>query len=243
MKTLQKYTTALFLGALIFFSQHELSAQTEENKFTVSVEPGIGISPMPIMDMTLSNIIQVGINKRLSVISYTSIRENNLFLRNFNYIKSTDNHTLTQKLGIGWSVYTKRSNHTFSLLGGIKYDTYHESLNNPKFEKVDVQINALSPDVGLMYNLKFGQKKYFFSYRMYIPLTPYPFKTRDFNAFDGNVNNVSLEFGIGFRLNTTTMNLSSIPMPAGLIEARAAQKKLTKRILKSWYTLIAVVQE
>lgn len=242
MKTFQIYTKAFLLGALIFFSQHELSAQTEEGKFTVSVEPGIGISPMPLMDMTLSNIIQVGVTKRLSVISYSSIRENNLFLRNFNYIRSSNNHTLTQKLGLGISLCTSRSNHTFSLIGGLQYNTYRETLDNPKFETVDVRMKSWSPDFGLMYNLKLGQKKYFFSYRMYIPLSPYPLMTRDFTASDANLANVSIEIGIGIRLNTPKRNFTSIPMPARITEVKATQRKVTRWILQSWYTLEAVVQ-
>ena len=54
--------------------------------------------------------------------------------------------------------------------------------------------------MGVMYNLKLGQKKYFFSYRMYIPLSPYPLKTIDINAVDGNLANISLEMGVGIRL-------------------------------------------
>lgn len=200
MKTLQIYIAILFLGTLNSFAQTDSLASVKKAKYKITVEPGIGISPMPIMDMTLSNVVQIRITKRLSAISYTSLKENNLFFRNFNYIKSTNNHTLTKELGIGSSFYTKRSIHTLSLLGGIKYDTYHETLDNPKFEKVDVTIKSWSPEAGMMYNLKLGKKKYFFSYRMYIPLFPYPVKTIDNTAVDGNLANVSLEFGLGIRL-------------------------------------------
>jgi hypothetical protein len=51
-----------------------------------------------------------------------------------------------------------------------------------------------------MYNLKIGKQKYFFSYRMYIPLYPYPFKTYDFTAIDATLAGISLEFGVGVRL-------------------------------------------
>lgn len=200
MKKIQIYIAILFFGTLSSFSQNDSKSSPKKAKYKITFEPGIGISPMPIMDMTLSNIIQVRITNRLSAISYTSFKENNLFLRNFNYIKSTNNYTLTQKLGIGSSFYTKRSIHTVSFLGGIKYDTYHETLDNPEFEKVDVTIKTLSPDAGLMYNLKLGRKKYFFSYRMYIPLFPYPIKTIDITGIDGNLANVSLEIGLGIRL-------------------------------------------
>jgi len=200
MKKSQLFITFLFSGILSSFAQNDSLNVPKKTSYKMTVEPGIGISPMPIMDMTLSNIVQVRITKRLSVISYTSIKENNLFLRTFNYIKSTNNYTLTQKLGAGPSFYRKRSIHTLSLLAGIKYDTYHETLNNPKFEKVDVTIKSWSPDVGMMYNIKLGKNKYYFSYRMYIPLFPYPIKTMDITGIDGNLANVSLEIGLGIRL-------------------------------------------
>lgn len=197
MKKITLFTTIILLLSFYTFAQKDT---TKNYKGKITIEPGIGISPMPIMDMNLSNIVQWEINKRLSLISYTSIKENNLFLRNFNYIKGSNNHSITQNFGVGTSFSTKRSNHTFSLLGGVKYDTYRETLDNPKFDKVDVTIKSWSPDLGIMYNLKLGRKKYFFSYRMYIPLSPYPLITPDFTANDGNLANVSLEFGLGIRL-------------------------------------------
>jgi hypothetical protein len=35
---------------------------------------------------------------------------------------------------------------------------------------------------------------------MYLPLYPYPFKTKDVFSLDGNMANISLEFGVGIRL-------------------------------------------
>ena len=63
-----------------------------------------------------------------------------------------------------------------------------------------MSVSSVSPDFGLMYNLKLGKKKYFFSYRMYLPLYPYPFESGDVNSIDGNLANVTLEFGVGIRL-------------------------------------------
>jgi hypothetical protein len=89
-------------------------------------------------------------------------------------------------------------------MAGIKYGAYKETLENPDFETVSASVSSVSPDVGLMYNLKLGKKKYFFSYRMYIPLYPYPFKTSDVNAIDANMANISMEFGLGIRLKYNT---------------------------------------
>jgi hypothetical protein len=166
----------------------------------LTIEPAIGLRPWPISDFLISNVLQWNIMNHLSIVSHTSYSFNSAFLRNYNYVKTNYNYSLSQKFGIGTSVYTKNSSHTFSLIAGIKYDAFKETLENPEFEKVSASVSSISPDVGLMYNLKVGKKKYFFSYRMYIPLYPYPFKSLDINAIDGNEANLTLEFGFGIRL-------------------------------------------
>jgi len=184
------------------FSQND-SSKTASKTYRLSrltTELGIGIKPYPISDLLLSNLMQWNIKKRLSVLSYTAYARNSAFLKNFNYIRTDYNYSLTQKFGVGTSRYTRHSSHTLSFLAGIKYDAFKETLDNPDFEKVSVSVGSLSPDFGLMYNMKIGNKKYFFSYRMYIPLYPYPLLTSDINSIDGNLANITFEFGTGIRL-------------------------------------------
>ncbi len=197
----------LSLSLLIFnfslaYSQNDstVTLKTSYQLDTLTTEPGIGINPYPSSDFIVSNVIQWNLKRRLSLISYTTYSANNAFERTFNYIINDYNYTLSQKFGIGTTFYIKKSSHTISLLGGIKYDSYKETLDNPEFEKVSVSFTSVSPDFGLMYNLKMGRKKYFFSYRMYIPLYPYPLLTSDVLASDANIANVSMEFGVGIRL-------------------------------------------
>jgi hypothetical protein len=166
----------------------------------VTVEPAIGLNPMPSSDVLITNLIQWNIKKRLSIVSHTLYSVNNAFQRNNNYVRTNYNYSLSQKFGIGTSLYLKNSSHTLSILAGIKYDSFKETLENPEFEKFSASLSTSGPDVGLMYGLKIGKKKYFFSYRMYIPLYPYPLKTTDTNSIDGNMANLSMEFGFGIRL-------------------------------------------
>ena len=56
-----------------------------------------------------------------------------------------------------------------------------------------------SPDAGLMYNLKKGRKKYFFRFRMYFPLYPYPIANSSKWSLGGKMANVTLEFGVLIR--------------------------------------------
>lgn len=166
----------------------------------VTFEPAIGLNPWPISDLVISNLSQLNIKKRISVISYTAYSNNSAFLKEFNYIKTNYNFSIGQKFGIGTSIYSKHSSQTLSFLAGIKYNAFKETLENPDFDKVTASVKTVSPDFGLMYNLKKGNKKFFFSYRMFIPLYPYPFKSASINAIDGNLANFSLEFGVGIRL-------------------------------------------
>lgn len=179
------------------------SLEKENKKYPLrklTLEPAIGINPYPTSDLLLTNLTQWNIRKRISIISYSSYSFNNAFHRNFNYIKNEYNFSLSQKFGIGTSLYAKNTSHTFSLIAGIKYSTFKETLNHPDFEKVSVSVNSTNPDLGLVYNLKIGKKKYFFSYRMFIPLYPYPIISTYVDAFDGNMANISIEFGVGIRL-------------------------------------------
>lgn len=179
------------------------SSQTTEKYLPLrklTIEPAIGINPMPMSDAVVSNLMQWNVKKHFNVVSRSSVTFNTAFARNFNYVHTDYSYSLSQTIGIGSSFYLKRSSHTFSIVGGVKYDATKETLNNPDFENISVASSTVSPDFGLIYNLKLGKKKYFFSYRMYIPLYPYPFKTSDITAMDGNLANVSLEFGVGIRL-------------------------------------------
>jgi hypothetical protein len=202
MKTRVLISISCLLLTLSLSGQQD-SAFTTDNNYPVpklTIEPAVGMEASQMFDLIISNLVQWNLKKRLSIESYTSYAYNNIMDRDFNYIKTNYNYTLTQKFGVGTSLYTRHSSHTFSLMAGIRYDAYKETLENPDFETVSASVSSFSPDIGLLYNLKIGKKKYFFSYRMYIPLYPYPFKSSDILVTDGNIANISLEFGLGIRL-------------------------------------------
>jgi len=193
---------ALIINSAVANAQTDTTKTIADNHESrmLTLEPAIGINPYPSSDFLVSNILQWNYSRKLSVIAYTVYSANNAFERTFNYVTNDYNYFLSQKIGIGTTFYSGRSSHTISFLGGIKYDAYKETLDNPDYEKVSVSFSSVNPDFGLMYNLKLGKKKYYFSYRMYIPLCPYPLITSDILAIDGNMANISMEFGVGIRL-------------------------------------------
>ncbi|MDZ4706990.1 MAG: hypothetical protein SGI96_03255 [Bacteroidota bacterium] len=159
-------------------------AQNESSMFSnqpstvpkLTIEPGIGIHTNFGTDFLITNLIQWNPINHLSIASHSSFNINNITQRYFNGIKTNYNFSINQKFGIGTTIYTKRRSHTFLLMTGAKYTTFRETLDDERFDKVSSSIRALSPDYGLMYSQKKIWKKYFFTYRMYVPLYPWPTK-------------------------------------------------------------------
>ncbi len=184
------------------FAQKGISAPA--NKYStirqLTIEPGIGIHTNFGTDFLVTNLVQWNPRKHLSIASHTSFNINNITQRYFNGIKTDYNYSINQKFGIGTTFYAKRWSHTFLLMAGAKYTTYRETLDDERFDKVSTTISTFSPDYGLMYSLKKEWKKYFFTYRMYVPLYPWPIKGSDILYADGNIDNIALEVGIGVKI-------------------------------------------
>ena len=202
-----KQQKILFVSILVLsfansFAQRNIPAIKEKHTTArqLTIEPGIGIHTNFGTDLLVSNLIQWNPQKHLSLASHSSFNINNPFQRDFNGIKTDHNYSINQKFGVGTTFYSKRSSNTFLLMAGIKYTSIQETLVNPDHNKVSTSINSISPDYGLMYSLKKGVKKYFFSFRMYVPLYPWPVKDFNISAADGNMNNVALEFGVGIKI-------------------------------------------
>ena len=184
------------------FAQKNMSAVKEKHSTVheLTIEPGIGIHSNFGTDFLISNLIQWNPQKHISLAAHSSFNINNIFQRNFNGIKTNYNYSINQKFGIGTTFYSKRSSNTFLLMAGVKYTSFQETLTSPDHNKINTPINSISPDYGLMYSLRKGVKKYFFSFRMYVPLYPWPVKDFNISYADGNMNNIALEFGVGIKI-------------------------------------------
>jgi hypothetical protein len=166
----------------------------------LTIAPAIGLNVYSMGDVLVSNVVQWDLMDRLSLQSYSSYTHYQAFQRDNNHVRTDYSYSLNQKIGIGTSLYSKRSSHTFSFLAGIKYDAFKQTLHNPEFETVSASVSAVSPDLGLMYHVRKGMGKCFFSFRMYLPLYPYPFHSSAIESITGNLNNISMEFGVGVNL-------------------------------------------
>jgi len=184
------------------FAQSKKQAANEKHFMLrqLTIEPGVGIHTNFGTDLLITNLVQWNPKKRLALVSHSSYNINNLLQRNFNGIKTDYNYSINQKFGIGTTFYSKRSSSTFLLMAGVKYTSFKETLVTPDNKNISAAISAFSPDYGIMYSLKKGLKNHYFTFRMYVPL--YPFPVIDINtwALDGNMNNIALEFGVGIKI-------------------------------------------
>ncbi|HRJ30549.1 MAG TPA: hypothetical protein PLV21_17345 [Cyclobacteriaceae bacterium] len=187
---------ALFACTTAFTQNKSSTAVVSE----LTIEPGVGVHTNFGTDFLVTNLIQWNPTRRFSLGAHTSFNYNNISQRDFNYVKTNYNYSINQKFGAGTTFYSKKSSHTFLLMVGFKYTAFKETLYNPDFDKVSVAIKGFSPDYGLMYSYKKGLKKCFFTFRMYIPLYPWPVKGSDIDYIDGNRDNIALELGIGVRI-------------------------------------------
>jgi hypothetical protein len=195
MKLKIHLSLAIFLfTSTLGYSQNELARR-------LTIEPGVGIHTNFGTDLLISNLVQYNPNKRLAIVSHSSFNINNITQRDFNYVKTDYNYSLNQKFGAGTTVYSKKASHTFLLMAGMKYTTYQETLDNPNFNKVSTSITALSPDYGMMYSLKRGWKKYFFTARFYLPLSPWLTYGANIENVQGTLRDTALECGVGIKIN------------------------------------------
>ena len=203
MKLKINLSLAIFICAYIHgYSQNALAPVDSKHSLVrkLTIEPGVGIHTNFGTDFLISNLVQWNPNKRLSFASHSSFNINNVTQRNFSHIKTDYNYSLNQKFGIGTTVYSKKLSHTFLMMVGMKYTAFQETLENPNFNKVSTSISAFSPDYGMMYSLKRGWKKYFFTARFYLPLSPWLTKGAHIENIQGTLRDTALEFGMGIKI-------------------------------------------
>lgn len=161
----------------------------------LSIEPALGSrlsSVFGLVDVQVSGLAQYQLNRRFHLASHTAVSFDLNCFEAFKNINVKYSITTFQKFGVGTSLYTKRSSHTLFLMAGGKHFTYSASMDNPKLEdNVNTKFATMAFDKGLLYNLKIGVGKIYFSGRIYAPV------------FDGKwmiIENTSLEFGVGFQI-------------------------------------------
>lgn len=181
----------LFLS-IISYAQAQDSIKP---KALLEIKPAIGATGTPLKS-TVSIMILHSLDHRFSIASH-SMLSFLLFKNTPDYIKTNYNYSLSQKLGIGYSLYGKKgkTRHTLLALGGMRHIAFKETMENPDLDKIIVSTHSTIADYGLMYEFSLGKKRYTFDTRLYCPLSPIRYYPQ------GTLSNlVYLEMGIGIKL-------------------------------------------
>jgi hypothetical protein len=145
-------------------------------------------------------LYQHNVKKHLAVVSYTELGfqpfGNPLFSQSNVENIRISHFNIIEAVGIGVTLGKKRFNNNVFIVGGGRYLYEKITLNNRNFNNPSYSISKLYPEVGLLYNLKIGKKKMYYTAQLYVPI--YPFV--EFKTFD-KVLVSTLSVGVGFKLN------------------------------------------
>lgn len=135
---------------------------------------------------------QYNVTRKINIVSYTGLLLYAATFRdNKDYIKTNHNYSIIQRFGMGTTFFTRGITNSFFLMAGFRYSSAKSTMNHPDFPEQVVTYSSLVPEYGVLYNLKVGNKKYFFSTRLYVPLHNLPLEL---------IENGTIEFGVGMRV-------------------------------------------
>lgn len=184
-------TIILSAGISLAFAQQSKNSASYSK---LTIEPALGTGLYSLMgnpDLQISNLVKYNIRKRISVVSHTAFLYGFVFNRSID-VKQNYRYAILQRFGVGTSFYAKRTVTSFYFLAGIRYDSFSGTLQNEELpEKITTKASSVVPDLGMMYHLKIGKKKYFISSRLYVPVN---------RGVNGMIENITAEIGVGIRI-------------------------------------------
>jgi hypothetical protein len=195
--------TIIIASVMLLFSTAIFAQNSETN--AVNFIP----TPYKSIDFKLGSTIQgvispnvmyqYNLKKHLAVVSYTELGFQpfgNPLLKNSVDNAQISHFNIVETIGIGVALGKKRFNNNLFLVGGGRYFYEKLTLTNRNFNNASYTISKLYPELGLLYNLKIGKKKMYYTAQLYVPIYP----TVEFKTLD-KVLVSTFSLGIGFRLN------------------------------------------
>jgi hypothetical protein len=188
MKSFIVLTLLMVFSTFLGFPQDTVPAYSFPK--SRSVELKIGAGKLQTQLLAIDFNYQHNLSKHFSLISFSQI-DFSAWNRNPDKIYLVTNYFFfAQTFGIGASVGTKRFNTGLSLLAGGRL--YHSKAMVNEIHEPEMVTNRILPESGLLYNLKIGRKKYYFSTQVYLPLTPFSAASIE--------KNMTLSIGIGCKI-------------------------------------------
>jgi len=162
----------IFIFLLSAFA-FQVSAQNQpapfKSKSFKSLELQVGTGTRYLGSATLNLNFQKNLTKHLSVLSYTYIDQNPFDRNPEKTYLAVKYISLMESVGIGSSVGKKGINAGLYLLGGLRYLRTVEAVKG--FHESSITTKALLPDVGMLFNMKIGKRKFYFATQFYYQFT------------------------------------------------------------------------
>lgn len=181
-------TGILCLFATPAFAQDDLSF-TDKNHLSMEATVGGDL----FLRGHLNGLVKYNIQKNISIGAQTNIVRSYRSMGEVVDISSDDfksiNFSIAQRIGAGAVIGKERFSHTILLMAGPRYYRLKETHSYPKFEEASVTVSTWIPDAGLLYSLKIGKGKRFFTTQLYVPFLLIP----------DNLTGVTLSIGIGIQ--------------------------------------------
>ena len=135
---------------------------------------------------------QKNVADHIALVSYTEVAKSIFETDPAQHYLVINNFWWREMVGIGGTFGQKSLNNNLYLLAGGNFYRSHTYVDEEL--KPEMITSKLRPEFGLLYNLKWGKKRVYFSFQHYIPL--YPLK-----LFFARELIKTTSLGIGFKLN------------------------------------------
>ena len=150
-----------------------------------------GLLQVPVTP-NVNVLYQKNIAKHLSVVFYSEIAKSIFNTDPDQKYLVQNNFWWRETVGFGGTFGRKSLNNNLFLMAGGNYYRSHTYVDEAL--KPELITAKLRPELGLLYNLKWGKKRVYFSFQHYIPLYP-------LNLFFAKELTKTTSLGIGFKLN------------------------------------------
>ena len=150
-----------------------------------------GLLQVPVTP-NVNVLFQKNLAKHVALVSYTEVAQSIFNTNPDQKYLLINNFWWRETIGIGGTFGRKSLNNNLYLMAGGTFYRSHTYV--VEVLKPEMITSKLRPELGLMYNLKWGKKRVYFSFQQYIPLYP-------LNLFFARELTKTTSLGIGFKLN------------------------------------------
>jgi len=188
----------ILLLILVLAIATQTSAQNQTpsyiDKGFTSLEVKVGKNGLLQIPVTpnVNVLYQKNLAKHIALVSYTEVAKSIFDTDPAQQYLVINNFWWREMVGIGGTFGRKSLNNNLYLLAGGNFYRSHTYVDEAL--KPEMITSKLRPELGLLYNLKWGKKRVYFSFQHYIPLYP-------LNLFFARELTKTTSLGIGFKLN------------------------------------------